>query len=64
MNLDTLKDFFSNLSLHHVPTGVAVLVGFILLVLVFKAGKFLAKLLFFVVALALFAGAYWWHTHK
>ncbi len=64
MNLNSLKDFFSNLNLHHVPTGAAVLVGLVLLVLVFKAGKFLAKLLFLVVALALFAGAYWWHTHK
>ena len=48
----------------HVPTGVAVLIGLILLLLVFKAGKLVAKLLFFLIAIALFAGAYWWHTHK
>jgi hypothetical protein len=64
VNLNSIKNFFSDLNFHHVPTGAAVLVGLVLLVLVFKAGKFLAKLFFFLVALALFAGAYWWHTHK
>lgn len=64
MNLDSVKDFFSNLSVHHLPTGVAALIGIVLLVLVFKAGKFLTKLVFFLLAAALFAGAYWWHYHK
>ena len=64
MNLDSIKEFFRNLSAHHLPTGVAVLIGIVLLFLVFKTGKFLVKVAFFLVAVALFAGAYWWHTHK
>jgi hypothetical protein len=64
MNLDKLKDFFSNLSQHDLPTGAAVLVGIVLLFLIFRTGKSFAKVLLFLIALGLFAGAYWWHTHQ
>lgn len=64
MNLDSIKEFFSNLTAHHLPTVVAVLIGIVLLFLVFKAGKFFTKVVFFLIAAGLFAGAYWWHTHK
>ena len=64
MNLDSIKEFFRDPSAHHLPTGVAVLIGIVLLFLVFKTGRFLMKVMFFLIAVALFAGAYWWHTHK
>ena len=64
MSLDKIKDFFANLGKMDLPTGVAVLAGIVLLFLVFKTGKFLTKVLFFLIALALLAGAWWWHTHK
>jgi len=64
MNLDKIKDFFGNLSQQDLPTAAAVFVGIAMLFFVLKGGKFLMKLLFFLIAAALFAGAYWWHTHK
>ncbi len=64
MNLNKIKDFFNHLSTHDLPTGVAALAGIILLFLVFRTGKSFAKLLIFLIAIGLFAGAYWWHTHK
>ena len=64
MNLDKIKEFFSNLSAHDLPTGVAALAGLVLLFIVFKTGKAFSRLLLFLVAVGLFAGAWWWHTHK
>lgn len=64
MNLDSIKNFFSHLSLRDLPTGAAVLVGVVLVILMFKTGKFITKLIFFLIAAALFGGAYWWHTQK
>jgi hypothetical protein len=64
MNLDKIKEFFSNLNAHDLLTGGAVLVGIVLLLLVFKAGKFFMRLLLFLIAIGLIAGAWWWHTHK
>ena len=64
MNLDKSKEFFNNLSAHDLPTGAALLVGIILLVLVFKAGKSFVRFLLFLIAIGLLAGAWWWHTHK
>jgi hypothetical protein len=43
---------------------MAVLVGIVLLFLVFRSGKSFAKVLLFLVAIGLFAGAYWWHVHR
>jgi hypothetical protein len=64
MNLDKIKDFFSNLGTHDLPTGVAALAGIILLILVFKAGKNINRFLLFIIAIGFFAGAWWWHQHK
>src|SRR2546426_307490 len=55
MNLDKAKSFFNNLSVHDLPLAAVALGGIILLVLVFKTGKFLMKLLFLLIALGLFA---------
>ena len=64
MNLDKIKEFFSNLGTQDLPSGGAALVGIILLVLVFKARKMTHRFLMFLVAIGLFAGAWWWHTHR
>lgn len=64
MNLQAIKDFFSNLSVHHLPTGVVILIAITLLFLIFKTGELLMKAFLFLVAVALFAGAYWWHHHN
>jgi hypothetical protein len=64
MNLDKIKDFFHDLSKHDLPTAAAVLVGIVLLFLLFRTGKAFAKAIVFLVAIGLFAGAWWWHTHK
>jgi hypothetical protein len=64
MNLDSIKEFFGNLSARDLPTGAAALTGIVLLFFLFKTGKFFMKLMLFLIALGLFAGAYWWHTHK
>jgi high-affinity Fe2+/Pb2+ permease len=62
--MDKIKNFFSNLGTQDLPTGVAALAGIVLILFMFKTGKLLTKLLFFLIAAGLFAGAYWWHTHK
>jgi hypothetical protein len=64
MNLDKIKEFFSNLSTHDLPAEGAGLAGIVLLILVFKSGKMAYRFLFFLVAVGLFAGAWWWHAHK
>jgi len=64
MNLDKLKEFFDKLGVHDLPTGAAALVGLVLLVLVFKTGKSISRLVLFLIAVGLFAGAWWWHQHK
>jgi hypothetical protein len=61
MNLDKLRNFFDNSGLHDLPTGVAALIGIVLLVLIFKARKSFTKVMLVLVAAGLFAGAYWWH---
>jgi len=64
MNLDTIKDFFSKLSTRDLPTGGALLIGIVLLLLVLKAEKAFVRIAIFLIAAALFAGAYWWHNHR
>jgi hypothetical protein len=61
---DKIKEFFSNLSSHDLPTGGAVLVGVILLFLMFKSAKMAKRLLFLAIAVGLFAAAWWWHTRR
>ncbi|HUA39172.1 MAG TPA: hypothetical protein VMA35_12345 [Candidatus Sulfopaludibacter sp.] len=64
MNLDNIKHFFGSLNAHDLPAGGAGLVGIVLLVLVFRTGKFANRLLLFLIAIGLFAAAWWWHQHK
>ena len=59
MNLAKIKDFFSHLGGHDLPTAAAVLVGIILLYRVFVAGKSYAKVVAFLIAVGLFTGAWW-----
>ena len=62
--MDKIKDVFHDLSKHDLPTAAAVLVGIILLFLIFRTGKSYAKVIAFLIAVGLFAGASWWHQHK
>jgi hypothetical protein len=62
--MDTIKDFLSKFTKHDLPTGVAVLIGIVLLVLVLKTGRNFVKLTIFLIAVALFVGAYFWHHHR
>jgi len=64
MNLDNDNGFFSNFSRHDLPAGGAGLVGIILLILVFKTRKTVHRLLLVLIALGLFAGAWWWHENQ
>ena len=64
MNLDNIKAFFNNLSTHDLPSGAAALIGIILLFLVFKSTKTAHRFLLFLIAIGLFAGAWWWHQHR
>jgi putative Ca2+/H+ antiporter (TMEM165/GDT1 family) len=62
MNFDQLKTV-GTFQGHLLPAGVGVLAGMFFLFLVFKAGKLVMKLVPFLIAVAFFAAAYWWHTH-
>ena len=62
--MDKIKEFFGKLSSHDLPTGGAVLIGVVLLLLLFKAEKIFLRVAIFLIAAALFAGAYWWHNHR
>lgn len=64
MNLDQLKESLGKLSTHDLPTGAAALVGILLLFFMLKTAKIFMQLALLLVAFGLFAGAYWWHTHK
>jgi hypothetical protein len=64
MNLDKIRNLFTHLSARDLPTGGAALVGTILLLLLFRPGKFFIRLLLFLIAIGLFASAVWWHQHK
>jgi hypothetical protein len=65
MNLDKIIELLSHLGPHELLIGGAVVAGIVLLLLlVFKIGKFLTRLLLFLIAIGLLAGAWWWHTHR
>jgi hypothetical protein len=64
MNLDSIKEFFNKLDSHDWAAIGAGVAGLVLLMLVFKSGKMIFRLLCFLIAVGLFAGAWWWHTHK
>jgi len=61
MNFDKVRDFFDKSGMHDLPTGVAALIGIVLLVLIFKARKSFTRAILFLVAAGLFAGAYLFH---
>ena len=63
VNLDSIKELFSNLNARDLPSGAAALIGLVLLFLVFKTGKFFMKLTFLIITVGLFAAASWWHTN-
>jgi hypothetical protein len=64
MSLDKLEKFFTDHGLHDLPTGAAALIGIVLLILIFKAGKTFTKVILFLAAAGLLAGAYWWHQQR
>ena len=64
MNLDKIKEFFSNLSPHELHAGAAVLVGLVVLIFGLKAAKFFSRLLLVLIAIGLFAGAWWWYARR
>jgi len=64
MNSDKIKDVISHLSAHDWLTAGIVLAGLVLLVLIIKMGRFLIRLLLFLLVIGLFAGALWWHHQK
>ncbi len=59
MNLDRFAPFHG----HNLPAMIGFLVGLGCLWLVFKVGKFVARVVLCLIAAVLFAGAYWWITH-
>ena len=61
---DKIRGFFSQFDMKDLPTGGAVLVGIVLLFLMFKVGKKVTRLVLFIIAAGLFAGAWWWHQNK
>ena len=63
MTLDHIREFFSNLGRHDLPTGVAARPGIVLLGLVFKTGKFFKKLMFPLIAAGRFRGSVPGGTH-
>jgi hypothetical protein len=70
LNLDALKVVnFDQLKAvgtfkgHLLPAGLGVVGGLVFLFLGFKAGKFVKKLVLFLIAVAFFGAAYWWYTH-
>ena len=62
MNLDSIKDFFSNLGTRDLPLAGAVLVAVPAIIFVFRTKQALLKLLLLLAAAGLVAGAYWWRT--
>jgi len=57
MNLDQLAS-------HDLPTGTLALIAAALLVVAYKSGKLLFRLILFAAACGLSAGAVWWHLHQ
>ena len=60
----TLDELTKRATSGEIPTGAMILGGVVVLLLALKAAKGLLKFMSILVALALFAGAAWWHFHK
>ena len=61
MNLD---EVIKKLTAGEIPTGAMGGGGIVVLLVAFKAAKGIVKFIFILAALALLAGAAWWHFHK
>jgi len=61
MNFDKL---ITRITSGEIPTGAMLLGGIVMFILALKVAKGLLKFMTILVALALFAGAAWWHFHK
>jgi multisubunit Na+/H+ antiporter MnhB subunit len=59
-----LDEIIKKLGSIDLPTGAMGATGIVLLLIVMKAAKGLWKFVLLVLALALLAGAVWWHFHK
>jgi len=64
MNFDKIKNVLSHFGAHDWLTAGIVLAGLVLLVLIIKMGRFLIRLLLFLLVIGLLAGVLWWHQQK
>jgi hypothetical protein len=66
MNWDKIKNslHLDRLNSSDIPTGAFAIIGVVVLVIAFKSGKFISKMLLGLVALALVGAAVWWHLHN
>ena len=63
MNFEHLTNTFGKVHGHNLPAIVGALVGIAFLFLVFKARDVVMKVVFLLIAAAVFAAAYWWFAH-
>jgi hypothetical protein len=63
---DKIKDplHLDKLNSSDIPTGAFGVVGMVVLVIAFKSGKFISKMLLGLAALVLAGAAVWWHLHN
>ena len=61
MDLDGL---IKKITSGEIPTGVLAGGAIVVLLIALKAAKGFLKIIFLLAALALLAGAAWWHFHK
>jgi hypothetical protein len=61
MNLQEIVD---KVRASEIPVGALAAAGIVVGVVALKAGKVTSRLLFSVIAVALFCGAVWWHMQR
>ena len=66
MNWDKVKEalHLNKLTSADIPAGAFAVMSTIVILIALKSGKFLTKLVLGLAALALLAGAVWWHLHN
>jgi hypothetical protein len=63
--MDKIKEQITDfLKSHDTHAVAAVVIGILALLFVVRANKVMAKLFFVLIAIGLFAGAWWWHKHQ
>lgn len=62
--MNTLRDIIDKVTSGNIPAWAIGGAGIVLLLIVLKTAKGFMKVVFVVLALALLAGAVWWHIHK